>query len=112
MALGSREEGHLLGSQLAVDSFKLVPANPASSTRNSFLRALDNCQKSGRLDDEQYRASRNAVWVAFVRFAMGPKTTSNGAVLTGIRGDKAMPEEFVGEPTPRPRGRRRQWRWR
>src|SRR5207237_3759973 len=91
-ALGSAEEGHLLGWQLVVDSFKLMQANPSFlDARDSILRALDDMKTALRLGAPQHQAAQAAIWTAFAKFGMGPNATSNGAFLSGIQTDFNTP---------------------
>jgi extracellular elastinolytic metalloproteinase len=94
-ALGSAEEGHLLGWQLVVDSFKLMPANPSFlDARDGILRALDDLKTRGRITAPEHQASRKAVWTAFAHFGMGVNASSNGAFLDGIQADESLPADL------------------
>ena len=84
--------------QLVVDGFKLTPANPSMpQARDAILLALDQMLSGGRISPDQHAALWQGVWGAFVKFGMGPRASSIGAMLTGIVADFSLGQ--------------RNWRW-
>ncbi|HET6889846.1 MAG TPA: M36 family metallopeptidase [Pyrinomonadaceae bacterium] len=91
--LGDRVRGHRLGWQIVIDGLKLTPVNPSMlDGRDAILKALEDHHNAGSLSDDEFQATKRAVWLAFAKFGMGPNASSIGASLEGIVEDLNPPD--------------------
>ena len=98
MALDDKPRAYAIAWQSVVDGLKVTAANPSFlDARDAIADAIEDLKVVGLITAEEHRKTRQAFWKAFVHFEMGTNASSLGASLSGIAGDKTLPDDVAAE---------------
>jgi extracellular elastinolytic metalloproteinase len=97
-ALDDKPRAYAIAWQSVVDGLKVTAANPSFlDARDAIADAIEDLKVVGLITEEEHRKTRQAFWKAFVHFEMGTNASSLGASLSGIAGDKTLPDDVAAE---------------
>jgi Fungalysin metallopeptidase (M36) len=91
----SRKTDKYLALQLVVNALKLMltPNPNFLNARDYLLIALNDMLSQNTINSRQFAGAWQGMWLAFCKFGMGPKATSNGTELAGTVADLVLGED-------------------